>query len=86
MHAGEFSDQSTEAGSITGLMLARHLRFELPATSLAVALLEDEMVHVHLDGRQLDDLMGVGGCQRNQVAMATGTGAGFNEMDLGGTQ
>jgi hypothetical protein len=86
MHAGEFSAQGTEARPITGLMVAWPLRFELPATALAVARLEDEMVHVHLDGWHLDDLMGVVGRQGNQVAMATGTGAGFNEMDLGGTQ
>ena len=86
MHAGEFRDQGTEAGSITGLMGTWHLCFELPATSLAVALLEDAMVNVHLDRRQLDDVMSVVGRQGNQVAMATGTGAGFDEMDLGGTQ
>jgi len=86
MHAGEFRAQGTEAGSITGLMGTWHLCFELPATSLAVALLEDAMVNVHLDRRQLDDVMSVVGRQGNQVAMATGTGAGFDEMDLGGTQ
>jgi hypothetical protein len=86
MYAGEFRDQSTEARAITGPMLAWYLRFELSATSLAVALLEDEMVNVHLDRRQLDDLMGVVGRQGNRVAMATGTGAGLDEMDLRGTQ
>jgi len=86
MHAGEFRAQGTEAGSITGLMGTWHLCFELPATSLAVALLEDAMVNVHLDRRQLDDVMSVVGRQGNHVAMATGTGAGLDEMDLGGTQ
>ena len=86
MRAGECSDEGAQARAIPGLMLAWHLRFELPATSLALALLEDEMVDLHLDGRQLDDLMGVIGCQRDQVAMATRTGAGRNEMDVSGTQ
>jgi hypothetical protein len=67
-------------------MVTWHLCFELPATSLAVALLEDEMMNVHLDRRQLDDLMSVVGRQGNQGAMATGTGAGLDEMDLRGTQ
>src|SRR5262245_49199267 len=84
MHAGEFSDQGTEAGLITGLIVTWHLRFELASTSLALALLQDEVVDLHRDGRQLDDLMGVVGRQGDQVAMATGTGAGLNEMDLGG--
>jgi hypothetical protein len=86
MHAGKFRDQGTESGAIPRLMLAGQLRFELPATSLAVALLEDAMVNFHLDRWQFDHLMGVIGAQRDHVAMATGTGAGFNEMDLGGTQ
>jgi hypothetical protein len=63
MHAGEFRDQGTEAGPITGLRVTGHLRFELASTSLAVALLKDEVVELHLDRRQLDDLMGVVGRQ-----------------------
>ena len=86
MRAGECSDEGAQARAIPGLRLAWHLRFALPATSLALALLEDEMVDLHLDGRQLADLRGVIGCQRDQVAMATRTGAGRNEMDVSGTQ
>jgi hypothetical protein len=50
MHAGEFTDQGPQAGPITGLMLAWYLRFELSSTSLALTLLEDEGVDLHLDG------------------------------------
>ena len=86
MHAGQCTDQGAQARAITGLLWAWHLRFELSSTALAVALLEDEMVDFHLDRWQLDHLMGVIGAQRDHVAMAAGTGAGLNEMDLGGTQ
>ena len=67
-------------------MLVWHLSFALSATSFTLTLLEDEMMDFHLDRRQLDDLMGLVGAERHQVAMATGTGARLNEMDLGGAQ
>jgi len=86
MHAGEFADQGTQARAIPGLMVTGHLCFELPATSLAEALVKDEVVDLHLDGRQLDDLMGVVGRQGNQVALATGTGARLDEMDFRGAE
>src|SRR5262245_56917069 len=86
MHTGEFSDQGTEAGPITGLIVTWHLRFELSSTSLALPLLQDEVMDLHRDGRQLADLMGVVGRQGDQGAMATGTGARLNEMDLGGAK
>jgi hypothetical protein len=63
-----------------------HLRFEVSATSLAVALLEHAMVDCHLDWWQFNYLLGVIGAQGYQGAMATGTGAGRNEMDLGRAQ
>ena len=53
---------------------------------MALALLEDEMVDFHLDRWQLDHLMGGIRRHRDQGAMATGTGAGRNAMDRGGTQ
>ena len=86
MHAGQFPDQGAQARAITGLMLAWHRRCELSPTSLALALLEDEMVDFHLDRWQFNHLMGVIGAQRDHVAMAAGTGGGRNEMDLSGTQ
>jgi hypothetical protein len=86
MDAGQFCDQGTQAWAITSLMVTGHLRFELSSAALAAALLEDKVVDLDLDRWQLDDLMGVVGHQRDDVAMATGTRAGLDEMDLGGTE
>lgn len=44
--------------------------------------MQDEMLDVHLDRWQFNDLMGVVGRKRYQFAMAAGTGTGLNEMDL----
>ena len=86
MDAGEFTDQGCQARAIAGLMRTGHLRFEVATTSLTLPLLEHEMMDVHLDRWQFNHLVGVIGAQRYQVAMATGTGAGLNEMDLGRAQ
>ena len=86
MHAGEFRDQSAQARAITRPMLAWHRRFEPSSAALTLALLQDEVVDLHRQGWQLDDLMGVVGPQRDQVAIATGTGAGLDEMDFGGAE
>jgi len=59
VHASEFTDERTQARPITGLMLAWHLGFERLATAATGALMQDEMVDVHLDGRPFDHLMGV---------------------------
>src|SRR5215510_14246990 len=40
------------------------------------------MGDVHLQRRQLDDLVGVIGCQGDQLAMATGTGGRLDQADL----
>jgi hypothetical protein len=48
--------------------------------------LQDAMVDLHLAGRHLDDLMGGGGRQCNQGAMATGLGAGLDAMDFWGAE
>ena len=40
----------------------------------------------HLDRRQLNDLMGVIRCQGYQLAMATGTGGGLDQVHLRGAQ
>ena len=86
MDTGEFTDQGAQARAIAGLMFTWHLRFEVSATSLALPLLEHEMVDVDLDRWQFNHLVGVIRAQRYQGAMATGTGAGLNEMDLGRAQ
>jgi len=84
--AGACRDQGSEAGARTGLLVTWHRCFELPATSLAVALLEDAMVQGHRARRPLEDLRRGGGRQGNQGALAPGPGAGLAEMALGGTQ
>ena len=43
------------------------------------------MGEVHLDRRELDDVMGVIGRQREQRPMATGTRSGLKQRDLRGT-
>ena len=68
------------------MMLGRHLGFEGATTSLTRPLLEHEMMEVHLNRWQCKHLVSMIGAQRYQVAMATGTGAGLNEMDLGRAQ
>jgi hypothetical protein len=82
MDAGEFTDQGCQARAVARLMFGRHLGFEVATTSLTLPLLEHEMMDVHLNRWQCTHLVGVIGAQRYQVAMATGTGAGLNEMDL----
>src|SRR5215813_1324763 len=84
MHAGECADQGAQARAIAGLMFTWHLGFEVSATSLALALLEHEVVDVHLDRWQCNHLMSVVRGQGYQLA--TATGAGLNEMDLGGAE
>src|SRR5215470_16050448 len=86
MYAGEFADQGAQARAIAGLMCTWHPGFEVSATSLALALLEHEVVDVHLDRGQFKHLMSVVRGQGYQLAMTTGTGAGLNEMDLGGAE
>src|SRR5262249_57814062 len=83
MHAGECADQGAQARAIAGLMFTWHLGFEGSATSLALALLEHEVLDVHLDRWQFNHLMGVVQGQGYQLAIATGTGAGLNEIDVG---
>jgi hypothetical protein len=83
---GACADQGTPARAITGLMVTWHLRLELPATALAEALLQEAGVDRSLAGRQLDALLGGGGRQCHQVAMATGPGAGLDAMDFRGAE
>ena len=83
VHASEFTDERRQARAIAGLMLAWHLGFERAATAATGALMQDEMGDVHLDRRQLDHLMGVVRRQRDQLAMATGTRGGLDQVHLG---
>jgi hypothetical protein len=46
-------------------------------------LLEDEMGDVHLDWRQLNHLMGVGGAEGDPLAVATSTWGRIDQVDLG---
>jgi hypothetical protein len=86
LDAGEGSAPGTQARAIAGLLVAWHLRFALSSASWALPLLEEEMVDSELDGRHLNDLMGVVGRQCDQVALATGTGTGRDEMDCSRAQ
>ena len=83
VHASECRDEGGHARAIAGLMRAGHLRFEDTATTRTLALLEDEMGDVYLDRGQLDDLMGVIGRERDQLAMTTRTRGGLDDVDLG---
>jgi hypothetical protein len=49
MHTSEFTNEGAQAWAIAGLMSTWHLRFEVATASLALALLEEKMVHFHLD-------------------------------------
>jgi hypothetical protein len=82
MHAGELANECRQARAITALMGAGYLGFESPSTAATGALMQDEMLDVHLDRWQFDHLVGVGGRQGNPLAMAAGTGSGLNKMDL----
>ena len=86
MDAGECTDQGCQARALARLLLGGHLGFEVATTSLTRPLLEHDMMDVPLDRWQCNHLGGVRGAQRYHVAMATGTGAGLNEMDLGRAQ
>src|ERR1043165_5329715 len=86
MHAGECADQGTQARAIAGLMFTWHLGFEVSATALALALLEHEVVDVHLDRWQFNHLMSVVRGQGYELAIAKAAGAGLNKMDLGGAE
>jgi hypothetical protein len=86
MDAGEFTEQGCPARAIASLRLGRHLGFEVATTSLTLPWLEHAMMDGHLNRWQCNHLVGVIGAQRYHVAMATGTGAGLNEMDLGRAQ
>ena len=83
MHAAEFTDQGTQAWPIAGLMLAWHLGFERLATAATGALMQNEMVDVHLDRWQFDHLMSVVRFRRDQLTLAAGTRAGLNQVHLG---
>ena len=82
VHAGEFPNECRQAWAIAGLMRAGYLGFEGLATAATGALMQNEMMDIHLDRRQLNDLMRVVRCHRHQLAVAAGTGAGLDQVDL----
>ena len=86
VHAGELPHESGQTRAITGLMSAGYLGFESPSTTATSALMQDERLDIYLDRWQFDDLVGVVGFKRYELAMAAGTGAGLDEMDLGGAE
>jgi hypothetical protein len=64
----------------------RQLGFELFATGGTGALVQDEVVDLECDRWQLDHLMGVVRGQGYQLAMATGTRARLDQVDVGWTK
>ena len=86
VHASELAHEGGQARSITGLMRAGYLGFEGASTAATGALVQDEMVDVHLDRWQLNDLMGVVRCKRHELAVTAGTGAGLDQVHLGGAE
>ena len=82
MHAGKLPHESGQTWAVTRLMGAGYLGFKRTATAATDALLQDERMDVHLDGRQFDDLVGVVRGKRDKLVIAAGTGVGLDEMDL----
>ena len=70
---GEFPHEGTEAGSIPGGMLGRHLGFTPAAAVRTPALVQHPVRHLHRDGRQLKDLMRVVRCGQGKRRVATRT-------------
>ena len=82
----KFGDPDSQTRPVaTGVCLGQ-LGFELLATGRTGALVQDEVVDLEGDRRQLDHLMGVVRGQGHQLAMATGTRPWFDQMDVGWTK
>ena len=82
VHAGEFANQRRQTRSMAGLMLAWNLNFELPTATATNPLVENKMLALHLDWRQLNDLMSVVRLQRHEAAVAAGARARLDHMNL----
>ena len=68
---GDFPHEGGQAWPIPGRMLGRDLRLGPLRTHGTPGFLQHKMGHVHLDGRQLNDLMRMIGARPRQRGMAT---------------
>ena len=84
MHAGQFANQRGQARSVTGGMLTWRICLDQLATTHTVSLVQQEVADLHVDGRQLDHLMGVVRRRGSKLTMTTHAGYRIDVLHLGG--
>jgi hypothetical protein len=84
LHAGHFANECGQAWTVSGGGGTGRLRLERLATTSTLSLMQDEMCHLHLDGWQFKDLMGMVRRRLQEVRVATGTRRWQDDLHLGG--